>query len=183
MEANTTLDKEIGSSEADKLFIYFLKPNFINQHTQTEMKDGNSIAVNGLARKWLLCLCFNLRMWGPSVTLKIHATGFSNYFPEQEHKAEQATIYTCSHNKNDRKLNVVSVIGHEYPRSCPACEDITCRNILMNDSLWFSGSFIYIYIYMSVCVCMYLHMYICILLLFQKRSSWFLRRPSIKTLL
>lgn len=75
-------------------------------------------------------------------------------FPEQEHKEESATSYTCSHTKHDRKLNVVSVIDHEHPTNCPAGEDIAYGNMLMNDSLCFSVVFIYI----NVCVCIYLYM-------------------------
>jgi len=71
-------------------------------------------------------------------------------FPEQEHKELSATSYTCSYTKYYRKLNVVSVIGHEHPTSCPAWEDITCRNMLMNDSLAFRGVYIYVCVYIYI---------------------------------
>lgn len=91
-------------------------------------------------------------------------------FPEQAHKEKSTTPLAVL---NMTKLSVISVTGREHPTSCPSCEDITCRNILMNGSLWLSGVFI----------CTYMHICIWIFLFFQKRSGGFLRRPSIKTFL
>lgn len=123
------------------------------------MKDENDVTVNGLAG-CLYCIYFSNWECGdhqwPWKSM-LWASVIPS-FPEQEHK-ESATSYTCSHTKYDRKLNVVSLIEHEHPRSCPAWEDITHGNMLMNDSLRFSGRFIYICTYVGICVCIYIYLY------------------------
>lgn len=54
------------------------------------------------------------------------------------------------------------------------------KEIWMNDDCSFQGVF-YIHMYIKMCVCVYIYIYV--FLLFQERSSWFLRRSSSKAFL
>lgn len=99
-------------------------------------------------------------------------------FPEQEHNDESAKSYTYSHRKYDRELNVVLLLDMNTPQAVQLQKTLPVETCWWMIVCGFQG-----FIYLYICVYLYLFIYICVVLLFQKRGSWFLRRPSIKTFL